>query len=88
MQRGANAFGDPRRGGGGGGDDDYDDYGGDQDGNKNVAPDKLKSILRKIIMIGRLAEPVSILFLILNFQLGFLFIQAGVNWAVISNFYH
>ena len=68
MQRGANAFGDPRRGGGGGGGDDYDDYGGDQDGNKNVAPDKLKSILRKIIMIGRLAEPVSNFFWFLIFN--------------------
>ena len=54
MQRGANAFGDPRRPPGGGGGEDNGD-----DANKNVAPDKLKSILRKIIMIGRLAEPVS-----------------------------
>ena len=44
--RGANAF-------------DRDPYDDHNDQPKNVQPDKLKSILRKIIMIGRLAEPVS-----------------------------
>ena len=51
--------------------------------NKNVAPDKLKSILRKIIMIGRLAEPVRALILTL-FDTYF---QANVTFGVISEFF-